>query len=187
MHTLNGTCSVAASSDGANRVRDVKHEVRMTLEREFYAAQDGLVRANRITSEAAGRLVQAFTQLRSATLSLQEILTCHETTMPAELHGELTGLFQMLSTTGSLATEGLQFDDLASQLLHEVDLRLRGLHALTDSIAAPLTDGEGRPACPSGSSLDELVRLLRGGRDELTKVQPIVQQHSLDPGEVDLF
>lgn len=180
-------CSHAKSAENRARVLALQAEVIEGLRQEFASAQDGLARAHRITSEAAGRLVQAFAQMSSAVHTLDELLETHESTMPAELHGELRALTIMMSTTSVLATESLQFEDLNAQLLDEVDARLKGLSHLSANLAAPSIDHQGHAACPAGAALDALATTLRTGLDELHTVKRTVLQRSLDPGEVDLF
>ncbi len=180
-------CSRLASRENRERALRVQAEVLDALRQEFGAAQDGLTRAHRITSDAAGRLVQAFGQMSSAVNALEGLLETHESTMPAELHGELRALSMMMSTTSALATESLQFEDLNAQLLGEVEARLNGLSHLSAALAAPHIDAQGKAACPAGAALDDLAEILRGGLSELHAVPRTVLQRSLDPGEIDLF
>lgn len=180
-------CTHAASREARARVLQMQAEILDALSTEFAAAQDGLSRAHRITSEAAGRLVQAFGQMHSAVQSLDELLAAHESGMPPGLHGELRALSMMMTSTSRLATESLQFEDLNAQLLGEVDARLQGLQRMSASLAAPRVSPEGAAACPAGAALDGLANALRGGLAELSAVPRTVQQRSLDPGEVDLF
>jgi hypothetical protein len=180
-------CSRVATRESRERALRVQTEVLDALRLEFGAAQDGLSRAHRITSDAAGRLVQAFGQMSSAVTALEGLLETHESTMPAELHGELRALSMMMSMTSALATESLQFEDLNAQLLGEVEARLAGLSHLSAALAAPHLDVNGAASCPAGAALDALATTLQGGLAELHAVPRTVLQRSLDPGEVDLF
>jgi hypothetical protein len=125
--------------------------------------------------------------MSSAVTALEGLLETHESTMPAELHGELRALSMMMSMTSALATESLQFEDLNAQLLGEVEARLAGLSHLSAALAAPHLDVNGAASCPAGAALDALATTLQGGLAELHAVPRTVLQRSLDPGEVDLF
>ena len=180
-------CAHLTSDVGRARARHVQEEVHAALRSEFGAAEDGLARAHRITSDAAGRLVQAFGQMTSAVTALEGLLQTHEPTMPAELHGELRALQMMMATTSALATESLQFEDLHAQLLSEVEARLHGLVRLATELAAPRVNANGKVECPAGGALDDIERTLQDGLDELHGVPRTVMQRSLDPGDIELF
>ncbi len=187
VHGVHHECTHATTQESRARVVRMQTEILDALRTEFASTQDGLSRAHRITSEAAGRLVQAFSQMTSAVTTLDHLLQAHETAIPPALHGELRALSVMMATTSALATESLQFEDLNTQLLAEVDARLLGLSRLSRELAAPRMHPDGRAACPAGAALDALSAALEGGLGELSAVKRTVTQRSLDPGEVDLF
>lgn len=170
------------------RLQVLREQVTSTLSCEFGVVASDLSQLRGILSDAASKLSGTFRVVTASSdelrRTLREAHACSDQPAMRRL-GEIAE--EMASTTGT-TIQSLQFEDMASQLLQHVDRKLAVLASLAKEMAIINPNAARVPPLLRPEQLDELFVRMEHYRNELTvSTRKVVQQQSLDSGDIELF
>lgn len=180
--------SLGLTRSSLERLQELRDEVHETLTEEFNIVASDLGQLRRILSDAAEKLSGTFRVVTAnsdelrRTIGRMDEMTC-EQALPRirEIAAD------MASTTGQ-TVQSLQFEDMATQLLQHVDRKLEVLARFSKEMAIINPTTEHVPPLLKTDQLDQLFERLQNYRNELTvSARKVVQQTSLDSGDIELF
>jgi hypothetical protein len=174
--------------EALERLQTLRQLVHELLNDEFLVVASDLGQLRRILADAAEKLSGTFRVVTAGSEDMRTTVAgVHGATDVDVLRriGEIAA--RMTSTTG-MTVQSLQFEDMATQLLQHVDRKLAVLARLVKDMAViNPTLASVPPLLPAGE-LDELFARLAAYRAELAVgTRKVVQQESLEPGDIELF
>lgn len=188
--SVDASVDVSVNSDSPlhERVRRLHGDVHESLESQFGATVDDLHQLRRLLGDATTKLSQAFQLMvnrsRDEGAIAARLLAEHDTPASREMHALTTEI----SRGATLVVQSLQFEDMASQLLQHVDRRVAWLEAFARDASLLRTAVQGESV---GMSSDEFQVVEDRIAELRTNVgqwdRKIVQQQSLDEGDIELF
>lgn len=179
---------LGVSQEMFERLQLLREQVTSTLNQEFAIVASDLEQLRSILSDAAGKLSGTFRVVTASSDELRRTLgAIHETSEMPVLR-RLMDIAEEMSSTSGQTVQSLQFEDMASQLLQHVDRKLGVLASLAKDMAVLNPTASRVPPHLRVDQLDELFALLDRYQTELTvSTRKVVQQQSLDEGDVELF
>jgi hypothetical protein len=179
---------MGATPEALERMQALREQVHQILNDEFIVVATDLGQLRRILADAAEKLSGTFRVVTAGSENLRTTIATVKGAADVEvLHriSEIAG--EMTSTTG-ITIQSLQFEDMATQLLQHVDRKLSVLARLAKDMAVINPTMASVPPLLRTGELDELFARLAGYRTELAvATRKVVQQESLESGEIELF
>jgi len=152
-----------SSSIGQDKATQYLHGLSELIQAQIEAACADLAQTGELLDEAVDQLNQSFNALGEGLMQEQDDRTDTSPLLP-HVHSAITGL---------------QFHDLASQLLQRIRQRLEGLSEI--AAAAAMSDGPATDWDQSRQTLMEQQSALE------QRLQNRLRQQNLDSGDIELF
>lgn len=180
--------SLGLTRSSLERLQELRDEVHETLTEEFNIVASDLGQLRRILSDAAEKLSGTFRVVTAnsdelrRTIGRMDEMTC-EQALPRirEIAAD------MASTTGQ-TVQSLQFEDMANQLLQHVDKRIAWLDNFARDaslLKTAVRDDMVGMSYPEFLAVEERLAELRMQLGQWDR--KVVQQQSLDEGDIELF
>lgn len=180
--------SIAASTQSFERLQHLRDDVHDVLNEEFAIVAADLSQLQGILSDAANKLSVNFRRMTASSDELRHTLRSVGANGSCNELEKLGAIVDEMASTSGTTVMGLQFEDMATQLLQHVDRKLRVLADLTRDMTVinPTTHHE--PPFLRSEELDRLFAMLEGYRNRLeVTTRKVVQQQSLESGDIELF
>ncbi len=173
----------------SERLQLLREEVHATLNDEFHVVADDLEQLRGILTDAAQKLSGAFRVITTGTTELNRTLASAGTGAAAEEPlAALARIAEGMNATAGTTIQSLQFEDMATQLLQHVNRRLRTVHEFSVEMSVVNPTAHHTPPFVTTAELDALFGRLEHYRNELrVATRKVVQQQSLDSGDIELF
>ena len=170
------------------RLQSLRDQVQELLNDEFGVVTEDLTQLRRILSDAAEKLSGTFRVVTASSEDMRvTIAAVSEAPDLAVLQRIREIAVEMASTTG-MTIQSLQFEDMATQLLQHVDRKLVILARLSTDMAVINPTTALVPPLLRTEQLDDLFAKLENHRKEITTAtRKVVQQESLESGDIELF
>jgi hypothetical protein len=170
------------------RLQALRDEVHATLNEEFSHVASDLGQLRRILSDAAQRLSNNFWLITAGSSELRATLGQADEGQHLPVLQKLSQIVEEMASTSGTTVQGLQFEDMAAQLLEHVDRKLVVLANLSKDMAVLNPALQDQPPFMKTPELDELFATLERYRMELrVSTRKVVQQQSLESGDIELF
>ena len=174
-----------SASESRDRLREAVHG---TLHQEFRWVAADLERLRAILSDAAQRLAGVFRVMTASSNELQQSVRTQPTDPPAMALRRLEEIAARMSQTAGETVQSLQFEDMATQMLAQIDRRLAILEALSKEMAVYEPGRTGSSPHETCLRTEDPFCVLERFRSELALAsRGAVSQRSLDSGEIELF
>lgn len=170
------------------RLQLLRMEVHDSLHEGFHAVADDLDQLRGILTDAARKLSGAFGVISASTAELNGLIVRIGDNPADDSLATLSGIADGMNATAGTTVLGLQFEDMASQLLAHVHRRLDTVRDLSVEMSVINPTASRTPPFLTPEELDSLFARLEHFRHELrVTTRKVVQQQSLDSGDVELF
>lgn len=179
---------LSTSRELTERLQLLREGVHETLNDQFQIVAGDLEQLRGILGDAALKLSSTFRVITTCTNEMEQVI---DAAMGPEPAFALTRIREittnMTATTGS-TIQSLQFEDMATQLLAHVNLRLGVLQQFSKEMAIINPSSSQLPPFLTTEELDVLFATLERHRGLLLNtVRKAVQQQSLESGDIELF
>jgi methyl-accepting chemotaxis protein len=179
---------MSASPEALERTQALREQVHQILNDEFIVVATDLGQLRRILADAAEKLSGTFRVVTASSEELRTTIATVKGTADAEVLSRISEIAGEMTSTTGITIQSLQFEDMATQLLQHVDRKLSVLARLARDMAVINPTMPSVPTLLRTGELDELFARLAGYRTELAvTTRKVVQQESLESGEIELF
>lgn len=176
------------SREVSERLQLLREEVHASLNEEFRIITADLDQLRGILTDAAQKLSGAFRVVAAGTQEMNQALNGASGGPEAGSLAALARIVEGMNATAGTTIQSLQFEDMATQLLQHVDRRLRMVHDLSVEMSVINPSANRTPPFLAPMELDALFDRLEYYRNELrVATRKVVQQQSLDSGDIELF
>jgi hypothetical protein len=179
--------SLNLSPEALEQLQSLREQVTLTLSHEFGVVAGDLNQLRGILSDAAQKLSGTFRVVSATSDELRRTLgQANASDLPVlQRLNEIAN--EMTSTSGQTA-QSLQFEDMATQLLAHVDRKLGVLAKLAQEMAViNPSAATTAPALPADQLNGLFARLEEYRRELANATRKVVQQQSLESGDIELF
>jgi hypothetical protein len=180
--------SIGLTHETLERLQSLRDQVHQTLDEEFSVVADDLVQLRMLLSDAAAKLSGTFRTVTASSEAMRTTIAGVQGTPDMQVLQRINQIAtEMTSTTGQ-TIQSLQFEDMATQLLQHVDRKLTVISRLAKDMAVINPTASSVPPLIRIDQFDELFARLESYRTELkVATRKVVQQQSLDSGDIELF
>jgi len=170
------------------RLQQLREQVTITLNNEFSIVSADLGQLRAILSDAATKLSGTFRVVTASSDELRRTLGEAGDDAGRDAIDRLRSIADAMASTAGATVQSLQFEDMAAQLLQHVDRKLAVLACLARDMAVLNPGPEAVPPSVGAARLDQLFETLAAYRMQLeTATRKVVQQQSLESGDIELF
>jgi methyl-accepting chemotaxis protein len=176
------------SREVQERLQLLREEVHASLNDEFHVVADDLEQLRSILTDAAQKLSGAFRVISQSTEDLNQALARIAKHPADDSLVMLNEIADGMNATAGTTIQSLQFEDMATQLLAHVNRRLKTVHDFSVEMSVVNPTASRTPPFLTPEELDSLFARLEYYRNELrVSTRKVVQQQSLDSGDIELF
>lgn len=176
------------SREVGERLHLLREEVHASLNDEFHVVADDLEQLRGILTDAAQKLSGAFRVINTGTGQLNQAIARISECPGPDAVSKLNEIAEGMTATAGTTIQSLQFEDMATQLLQHVNRRLRTVHDFSVEMSVINPTASRTPPFLTLEELDSLFARLEHYRNELrVATRKVVQQQSLDSGDIELF
>jgi hypothetical protein len=179
---------LVVSREVRERLQFLREEVHASLNGEFHVVADDLEQLRSILTDAAQKLSGAFRVISQSTGELNKALVKIAENPADDSLAMLNEIADGMNSTAGTTIQSLQFEDMATQLLAHVNRRLKTIHDFSVEMSVVNPTASHTPPFLTPEELDSLFARLDHYRNELrASARKVVQQQSLDSGDIELF
>jgi hypothetical protein len=176
------------TSESLERMQSLREQVHGILNDEFIVVATDLDQLRRILSDAAGKLSGTFRVVTAGSENLRTTIAQMEGAADVAVLRRISEIAGEMTSSTGMTIQSLQFEDMATQLLQHVDKKLAVLARLAKDMAVINPSIASVPPLLRSEELDVLFARLASYKSELeTATRKVVQQESLESGDIELF
>jgi hypothetical protein len=179
---------LGVSREVNERLQLLREEVHASLNGEFHVVADDLEQLRGLLTDAAQKLSGAFGVIRESTAELNRAITRIAESPGDHAIETLNQIAEGMNTSAGTTIQSLQFEDMATQLLTHVNRRLQVVQDFSVEMSVINPTASRTPPFLTPEELDALFGRLEHYRTALrVSTRKVVQQQSLDSGDIELF
>lgn len=179
---------LGASREIGERLQLLREEVHASLNDEFRVVADDLEQLRGILTDAAQKLSGAFRVINVSTGDLNRAIARMSDGPCSQSVAVLNEIAEGMNSTAGTTIQSLQFEDMANQLLQHVNRRLQKVQEFSVEMSVINPSATCSPPFLTLEELDQLFVRLEHYRNELrVSTRKVVQQQSLESGDIELF
>ena len=179
---------LGVSREVHERLQLLREEVHASLNDEFRVVATDLEQLRGLLTDAARKLSGAFRVINESTGELNNAIVRIAKHPDEDSLVVLNGIADGMNATVGTTIQSLQFEDMATQLLAHVNRRLHTVHEFSVEMSVVNPTASRTPPFLTPGELDSLFARLEHFRNELRiSTRKVVQQQSLDSGDIELF